>query len=86
MFPTVPDAFEDEQLLSLRPDGSFRIGEDPGSPEDLRFDAVVDGRPLRAWLSASLADASMSLVDFGSRSASRRRRTWTITTPTTATS
>jgi hypothetical protein len=27
------------------------VGDDPGGPEDLRFDIVVDGRPLRAWLS-----------------------------------
>jgi hypothetical protein len=27
------------------------VGGDTGGPEDLRFDVVVDGRPLRAWLS-----------------------------------
>jgi D-alanyl-D-alanine carboxypeptidase len=51
MFPAAPDGFDDEQRLVPRADGSFRVGDDPGSPEDLRFDAVVDGRPLRAWLS-----------------------------------
>jgi hypothetical protein len=29
-------------------DGLFRIGQDPQSPETLRFDAVVEGRALRA--------------------------------------
>jgi hypothetical protein len=51
VFPAAPDGFEDEQPLVLRADGSLRVGDDPGGPEDLRFDAVVDGRPLRAWLS-----------------------------------
>ena len=46
VFPTA-----DEEPLVPRPDGSFRVGDDPEGPEDLRFDAVVDGRPLRAWLS-----------------------------------
>jgi CubicO group peptidase (beta-lactamase class C family) len=46
-----PDGFDDEQPLVPLPDGSFRAGEDPGNPEGLRFDTVVDGRALRAWLS-----------------------------------
>ena len=29
-------------------DGLFRIGDDPSSPETLRFDAVASGRALRA--------------------------------------
>ena len=51
VFPAAPDGFEDEQRLVPRADGSFGVGDDPGGPEDLRFDTVVDGRPLRAWLS-----------------------------------
>jgi len=50
-FPAAPDSFEDEQPLVSRADGSFGVGDDPGGPEDLRFDTVVEGRPLRAWLS-----------------------------------
>ena len=45
------DGFEDEQPLAALPDGSFRVGEDPAGPEDLRFDAWVNGQPLRARLS-----------------------------------
>ncbi len=51
VFAAEPDGFEPEQGLVARPDGSFRVGDDPAGPEDLRFDVVVDGRPLRAWLS-----------------------------------
>jgi CubicO group peptidase (beta-lactamase class C family) len=51
IFPAAPDGFDDEQPLTPLPDGSFRAGEDPGNPETLRFDTVVDGRALRAWLS-----------------------------------
>ena len=51
VFAAAPDGFEPEQPLFPRADGSFRVGDDPGGPEDLRFDVVVDGRPLRAWLS-----------------------------------
>ena len=36
-----------ERLAPLG-DGLFRIGEDPRSPETLRFDAVAQGRALRA--------------------------------------
>ena len=36
-----------------RPDGSFRVGDDPGGPADVRFDAVIERRPLRAWPSGS---------------------------------
>ena len=51
VFVAGPDGFEDEQPLTARPDGSFLVGDDQGGPEDLRFDATVAGRPLRAWLS-----------------------------------
>jgi D-alanyl-D-alanine carboxypeptidase len=51
IFAAAPDGFDDEQPLVASPDGSFRVGEDPGNPEGLRFDTVVDGRALRAWLS-----------------------------------
>ncbi|HUP32615.1 MAG TPA: serine hydrolase domain-containing protein [Gaiellaceae bacterium] len=50
-FAAAPDGFDDEQPLVPEPDGSFRVGEDPGNPESLRFDTVVDGRALRAWIS-----------------------------------
>jgi D-alanyl-D-alanine carboxypeptidase len=50
-FAGAPDGFDDEQPLVPLPDGAFRAGEDPGNPENLRFDTVVDGRALRAWLS-----------------------------------
>ena len=36
------------ELLHPLDDGVFRIGEDDRSPETLRFDAVVQGRALRA--------------------------------------
>ncbi len=51
LFPAAPDGFDDEQPLVPRADGSFRVGEDPRGPEDLRFDTDVNGRPIRAWLS-----------------------------------
>jgi CubicO group peptidase (beta-lactamase class C family) len=51
IFAGAPDGFDDEQPLVPLPDGSFRAGEDPGNPEGLRFDTVVNGRALRAWLS-----------------------------------
>ena len=40
-FPAAPDGFETEQRLVPRPDGSFRVGGDPGSPEGLRFDTIA---------------------------------------------
>lgn len=51
IFPAAPDGFDDEQPLVPWPDGSFRVGEDPGNPEGLGFDTLVDGRALRACLS-----------------------------------
>jgi D-alanyl-D-alanine carboxypeptidase len=51
LFTAAPDGFDDQQLLVPDGDGSFRIGDDPGNPESLRFDTLVDGRALRAWLS-----------------------------------
>ncbi|MDQ2967882.1 MAG: beta-lactamase family protein [Actinomycetota bacterium] len=51
IFAGAPDGFDTEQPLVPRDDGSFRVGDDPGNPEALRFDTVVDGRALRAWLS-----------------------------------
>ena len=33
-------------------DGTFRVGEDPGGPERLAFDTVIEGRPIRAFLSS----------------------------------
>lgn len=51
VFTDAPDGFEEEQCLVARPDGTFQVGDDPGGPEDIRFDTVIDGRPVRAWLS-----------------------------------
>jgi D-alanyl-D-alanine carboxypeptidase len=52
IFPAAPDGFDTEQPLIPSDNGSFRVGEDPGNPETLRFDTTVDGHALRAWLSA----------------------------------
>src|SRR5207249_1659287 len=41
MFPAAPDGFDTEQPLVPTKDGSFRVGEDPGNPEVLRFDTLV---------------------------------------------
>ena len=53
LFTEAPDGFENEQPLIARPDGLYAVSDDPRNPEDLRFDTMVDGRPLRAWLSGS---------------------------------
>jgi len=50
-FADPPDGFAIEQPLVPQPDGSFRVGEDAGNPEALRFDTIADRRALRAWLS-----------------------------------
>lgn len=39
---------DDVTPLTLLPDGSWRAGEKDWSPERIRFDAVIDGRPMRA--------------------------------------
>ena len=50
VFSSAPDGFDDEAPLVL--DGDvYRVGDDPGNPETLRFDTEVGGRMLRAWLS-----------------------------------
>lgn len=51
VFAGAPDGFDTEQPLLATKDGSFRVGEDDGNPETLRFDTVIDGRALRGWLS-----------------------------------
>ena len=51
IFAGAPDGFDTEQPLISSADGSFRVGEDPGNPEALRFDTVIAGRARRAWLS-----------------------------------
>ncbi len=48
-----PDGFEEEQPLVPLGDGAFRVGEDEAGPERIRFDAVVEGRALRATLSGA---------------------------------
>jgi hypothetical protein len=50
-FAAAPDGFATEQQLVPLADGSFRVGDDCGNPERLSFDALADGRALRAWLS-----------------------------------
>jgi hypothetical protein len=42
------DAFE----LTLLDDGSYRLGEE-WSPERMRFDTVIGGRAMRAWVGAA---------------------------------
>jgi len=39
------------QIVSLVANHPLHVGEDEGNAETLRFDTVVDGRALRAWLS-----------------------------------
>jgi D-alanyl-D-alanine carboxypeptidase len=51
IFAGAPDGFDTEQPLLPAKDNSFRVGEDEGNPETLRFDTMVEGRALRAWLS-----------------------------------
>jgi D-alanyl-D-alanine carboxypeptidase len=51
IFAAPPDGFDPQQPLVPLADGSFRVGADPKNPESLRFDTVLDGRALRAWLS-----------------------------------
>jgi hypothetical protein len=51
IFAAAPDGFETEQPLVRSDDETFRVGDDPGNPETLRFDTVIEGRALRAHLS-----------------------------------
>jgi CubicO group peptidase (beta-lactamase class C family) len=48
---TAQMAWGDEQPLTRLGEAEFRVGEENWSPERMRFDAVVDGRALRANLS-----------------------------------
>jgi len=48
-----PDGFMEEQPLVPLGDGSFRAGDDPAGPERITFDALVEGRALRATLSGT---------------------------------
>jgi hypothetical protein len=41
----------DEELLKPLENGHFRIGADPGSPERIRFDTLIEGRADRAIFS-----------------------------------
>jgi len=43
-----PSAGE-EPMVPL-PDGSFRIGKDPRSPERIRFDMIIGGKAFRACI------------------------------------
>ncbi len=49
----IDPAGEDEPLYQLEP-GLFRIGEDPRSPEFIRFDVVIDGKAMQAILSGGV--------------------------------
>ena len=51
IFPAAPDGFDTEQVLISSEGGVFRVSEDTANPETLRFDTIIDGRALRAWLS-----------------------------------
>ncbi|CAA9548047.1 MAG: Beta-lactamase class C-like and penicillin binding proteins (PBPs) superfamily [uncultured Thermomicrobiales bacterium] len=53
ILPSGPDGFGDDQPLVPVPDGSFRAGDDPGTPERARFDIVVEGKALRLVLSGA---------------------------------
>jgi D-alanyl-D-alanine carboxypeptidase len=44
---------EDEALHQLEP-GLFRIGDDPRSPEFIRFDVIIDGKAMQAVLSGGV--------------------------------
>ena len=41
----------DDELLHQEEHGLFRIGDDPRSPEFIRFDVVVNGKAMQAILS-----------------------------------
>jgi CubicO group peptidase (beta-lactamase class C family) len=51
IFAGAPDGFDTEQPLVPGDGQTYRVSEDPGNPEKISFDTVVDGRALRAWLS-----------------------------------
>jgi hypothetical protein len=51
IFAAAPDGFDTDQPLISSDDGTFRVGEEPGNPETLRFDTMIDGHALRALLS-----------------------------------
>ena len=51
IWPSEPDGFAPDEVLVPLEDGSFRVGEDEGNPERVRFDTIVDGVALRANLS-----------------------------------
>lgn len=45
------DSSNDEAPMTQLPDGSFRVGADPRSPERIRFDVMVGGKAFVACLS-----------------------------------
>lgn len=51
VFAAPPDGFSTQQPLMPLANGVFRVGTESGNPEQLRFDTVIDGSALRAWLS-----------------------------------
>jgi D-alanyl-D-alanine carboxypeptidase len=48
------DPMDDEQVLHPLETGLFRIGDDPRSPEFIRFEVVIDGRAIQAILSGGV--------------------------------
>jgi len=51
LFPEPPDGADPEQPLIPLADGSFRLGDEAGGPERVRFDLLHDRRSRRAHLS-----------------------------------
>ena len=50
-FWAAPDGFDEEQPLMRSGREGYRVGDDPLGPERVRFDTVIGGRAIRAWLS-----------------------------------
>jgi D-alanyl-D-alanine carboxypeptidase len=50
---------EDEPLYPLEP-GLFRLGEDPRSPEFIRFEVIIDGKPIQAIFSGGVYSRTFS--------------------------
>lgn len=51
ILPGGADGLDEEQPLVPMARGWYRVGADRLGPERLRFDTVIDGRAIRAWLS-----------------------------------
>jgi CubicO group peptidase (beta-lactamase class C family) len=51
LWPSEPDGFSPDDVLVPLADGSFRVGEDEGGPQRVRFDTLVNGAAWRAHVS-----------------------------------